>query len=139
MGYWMKQLIKRLSEPNLLLGLSIGYTVLITVLSLVPTSNLPKVQFEWSDKVAHLLIYLGLSFIWLLFLQLKFRPLSTTVTIIVVTSCLFYGIIIEALQQLLAASRQADLYDVIANAVGILLGLLVFEKLKYLFEVKNNF
>lgn len=135
----MKQLIKRLSEPKLLLRLSIGYTILITVLSLVPTSNLPKVHFEWSDKFAHVIIYLGLAFIWLLFLQLKFRPLSSKVTIIVITSCLFYGIVIEVLQQLLVSSRQADLYDVIANTVGILLGLLVFEKLKYLFEVKNNF
>jgi len=135
----MKQLIKRLSEPKLLLGLSLGYTVLITVLSLVPTSNLPKVKFEWSDKIAHLFIYLGLSFIWLLFIHLKFRILSSKVAALVIATCFFYGIVIEVLQQLFVTSGQADLYDVIANAVGILLGLLVFEKLKYLFEVKNNF
>jgi glycopeptide antibiotics resistance protein len=49
----------------------------------------------------------------------------------------FYGIIIEASQGLFFESRTADGWDIIANSVGILLGWLIFQKIKKLFLLKN--
>jgi VanZ family protein len=44
--------------------------------------------------------------------------------------CLTYGIIIEVLQHLFVDSRQADILDVLANTIGIIIGTIVYWKAK---------
>jgi VanZ family protein len=45
---------------------------------------------------------------------------------IVFTVCLFYGIIIEILQPLVSSDRIFDYFDVIANLIGCIFGIFLY-------------
>jgi len=48
----------------------------------------------------------------------------------VLIGAFIYGIVIEVLQELFFESRTADIWDVVANSAGILLGWLIFRNIK---------
>ena len=50
--------------------------------------------------------------------------------ILIVFLCLTYGIVIEVLQKMLHADRIADLFDVLANGIGTLTGMVLFMNVK---------
>lgn len=101
-------------------------TFLIACLSLTSLQiKIPEVTFGYFDKVAHIIFYTLLSFHWLLALSL--RKVYFLKTLLIITGILFYGIIIEVLQEIFTSSREADCYDVIANAIGVFLGFGMFE------------
>ncbi len=54
--------------------------------------------------------------------------------LILLFSILLYGIIIEILQGLFTASRNADILDVAANFGGSLLGIFFFRSIKHKFN-----
>ena len=128
----MTQLIKRLSGPNSLLFIGAGYTIFISLAFLSPiVGNLPKIDLIISlDKLIHVIIYLILVFIWLLyfFKRKNFLVLNTLIKILI--ACFIYGILIEVSQNLFVASRQADFLDVLANSIGLILGAFIFWKVK---------
>ena len=86
---------------------------------------MPKVEVSYSniDKVYHLFAYFMLSSCWLLSFYKK-----PALKYIIVISCIIYGIIIEVLQDTLTLYRTGDFKDVLANTLGIVLGLLVFNQ-----------
>tara|TARA_R100001369_G_C3319075_1_gene168619 strand:+ start:161 stop:562 length:402 start_codon:yes stop_codon:yes gene_type:complete len=128
----MQQLIKKLSEPKTLGILAIAYTAFLTIMLLVPSQGLlPKQDGIPFDKVAHLIINCILIIFWLSFFYLKESKMMAITTIYTVFGlCLLYGIIIEALQYILTTYRQADVLDVVANILGLLIGLGLFRKVK---------
>ncbi len=132
----MTQLIKKLSEHNILLILGIVYTIVCTIVLLVPLGDLPKVDVDLPlDKVVHSIIHLFLALLWLLVLFTKspdINPIKYAVSIFI--ACLVYGIIIELLQQTLTNSRQSDSWDVVANSIGALIGILLFWRIKHYFR-----
>lgn len=99
-------------------GLGMGLIVLITVLSLMPMGP-PPVQIPNGDKLNHALAYITLTW-W--FGQLHSRRLRARIGLVL--ALLGYGVGIE-LAQSLTSYRSADAADLVANAVGIALGLLV--------------
>ena len=128
-------------EPKkIALRVSLFYTLLITIAFLLPASgklNLFKL-FDSSipiDKILHVIIHLILAFLWLnvIFIQNN-QVIKVKLIAITVLSCVFYGIIVEILQEQLINSRRADFMDVIANSVGTLLGFLLFLKVKFRFN-----
>jgi VanZ family protein len=115
-----------------LLFLGVLYTFIITYLFVAPRPDLPEIDFFISiDKVGHFLIHVLLSLIWLVyfFVRAKHR-LSIKYVIFIVIACLTYGIVIEVTQQMLQANRKADMYDVLANSIGTLVGMLLFLNVK---------
>jgi len=118
-----------------ILALAVIYTCTITVLFLMPSTDLPRVKLPGgSDKWVHLLIHFVLVGFWMLYLfrQNNNRLLwKHSVTVLLVS--LLYGIIIEILQGCLTASRTPDFFDVIANFSGALVGVFVFQKVKHFF------
>ena len=132
----MKQRIKRLLGSKNLLYLGIFYTLFITFLLLFPTIDAPKIGVPSFDKVGHVCVFGILVVIWLLFILLKTEG-NRAKSIGVVLIVFFYGIIIEVLQELFFQSRTADGWDVLANSVGILLGWLIFQKIKKVFFLKS--
>ncbi|MDB4098780.1 VanZ family protein, partial [Polaribacter sp.] len=57
--------------------------------------------------------------------------------LLVIACCILLGVIIEISQSTLTSYRTGDYYDVIANSLGVLLGLLVFNMLSKKIEVKK--
>jgi len=127
----MTKLIKKLSEPKTLFVVALVYTILVTAAFLAPAADVPKVNVPYLDKVFHVLIHWLLGFIWLWFAfsSDKYHSFIKTVLVVLVI-CFSYGITIELLQHYFTASRQFDLFDVLANSFGSLLGFLSFNVLR---------
>jgi VanZ family protein len=79
------------------------------------------------DKYLHTIAYFTLSIIWLFALRNKLSNIKIKIVLIIVL--IFYGIILEVLQNKLTNYRTGDLYDEFANITGIILAVLVFDKL----------
>ncbi len=130
MTYLMTKLIKKLLEFKNLLLLGLFYTFFITAVFLLPASEIPKYRFL-NDKVIHVLLYIVLSFIWLLcFYIYNNKYVSLKNLTIIIFLCFVYGIIIESIQQLFITSRYADILDILANSIGSILGALIFWNVK---------
>lgn len=118
--------IKNLLAPKVLFFLALSFTLFITVGSLVSTSSIPKLKFAVSDKLIHAVSYFILMFLWSLFLvsQNKKRNFKFLIAITAIFAFI-YGIIIEVLQGTLVETRTADIFDVLANSLGIVTAVLV--------------
>jgi VanZ family protein len=129
----MMRLIKKLSEPKTLLLIGIIYTLLITTVLLIPSTEIPRIKVSFIDKIAHVLIHGCLSLIWLWY---RFSGdkchISLKNVFVVLFICFSYGVVIEVAQHLLTLTRSFDIFDIVANGFGSLLGLLsywVFRKI----------
>ncbi|WP_051023850.1 VanZ family protein [Thiorhodovibrio frisius] len=87
--------------------------VLVVVLSLLPSSVPPG--FEGGDKLQHLLAYMVLGFCFAALYPRKRR--------LILLGLIFLGAGLEGLQGLVPA-RDASLFDLLADALGVWLGLL---------------
>ena len=132
----MTQGTRKLLGAKSLRFIGITYTLFITFLLLFPITDFPKVEVPSIDKLGHVILFSILVIIWLLFVLSK-TEVGKLTSIWVVLVAFFYGIIIEASQELFFESRTADVWDIIANSAGILLGWLIFQKIRKLFIVKN--
>lgn len=112
---------------KLFLVTAISATLAITIGSLVSINNVPPIKINNFDKGIHLLAYFILAFNWFLTLQ-KGNKIKKNVWKIAGLITI-YGIIIEALQSVLTDYRQADYADFIANSIGIIIAVIVFNKL----------
>lgn len=115
----------------------LAYTLIVSILFLLPGKKLPVTDLPL-DKIVHVLINAGLFFLWILYgLAVSFGKNKKTLVLIIASLCVLYGIIIEALQETWVPFRHADIWDVAANAIGILLGIIVFYKMKYKFRKES--
>lgn len=123
----MIRLIKRLSEDKRFLAIGVIYTITATILLLAPVSGDTSIDIPNSDKLAHLLLHFGLSFIWLChcFLGDQYH-FSSKMVLLVLSICFFYGIVIEAFQHWFTSTRNFDLFDIAANGIGDLIALWSF-------------
>jgi VanZ family protein len=121
------RLIKKLSEPKTLLSVGVIYTLLITIILLIPSSDLPEIRATFVDKIAHVLIHGFLGFIWLWY---RFSSdkchISVKNVFVVLFICFSYGVAIETAQHLFTLTRSFDIFDIVANGFGSLLGLLSY-------------
>ena len=90
---------------------------LVVFLSLIPLPPQP-LSFEYADKLEHGLTYAFLS-LW--FCQLYFPTLARTVAI---TALLGLGVGLEFLQGW-TGYRTFDVWDMVANSIGVLIGFLL--------------
>ncbi|MFB0938270.1 MAG: VanZ family protein [Urechidicola sp.] len=126
----MQMRIKNLLQANAYL-IAIGLTAFIAYLSLDSFSeiNMPIDNF---DKVFHSLAYFFLALSWFFAVQkshsiFKYR-------IVVAFLVIIFGIIIEVLQSSLTTYRTADYYDIMANSFGILIAMVLFNRLLRLYN-----
>ncbi len=114
---------------------------LMTYASLTPPSQLPNfILFENADKVIHFLMYMGLSF-FAVPVFLSKNKYSRSYLFSVITS-LVIGITFEILQSVATKTRSGDIYDVLANFLGGLTGVLMYQLVirgrkseKFLFKI----
>lgn len=119
--------IKKLLERNALI-IAIVATVFLAILSLsaVPKLNL-GLGIKAGDKYLHFIAYFGLSLMW--YFALKDRINQKIFKIFVPLGLIFYGIILEGLQSGLTTYRTGDVYDAIANTAGVIVALILFNKI----------
>jgi VanZ family protein len=93
----------------------------------LPASEIPVIGISFVDKIAHFLIHSILSFIWLWYSFLTRKGLVSVITTVLVLSlCFSYGVLIEALQKWFLPSRNFDLLDLLANGFGVVFGMLMY-------------
>lgn len=112
---------------------SISIAVIILILTTLPGDNLnhlPLLPIPFLDKIAHFLLFFVFAIV--LFADIiKIERVSPGMTFLsVFLISLFYGISIELVQWLLVSDRSAELFDIMANAFGILAGCLLQIKYK---------
>ena len=103
-----------LRHPWVWLGLGWAFIAFAVIVSLIPGTKLPPTGV--SDKFEHALAYLLLT-VW--FTGMYSRSAYWRIGL----SMFLLGIAIEVAQGLMPFGRQPDLRDVVANSLGILLGL----------------
>ena len=121
--------MKNLFKDNFFLIAAFVITIVISCLSLIKT---PKIDTGFSniDKLYHLFAYFTLSLFWLFSFYKK-----SSLKYIIVLACLIYGILIEVIQHTLTTYRTGDYKDAIANTLGSIFGLIVFNQIKKKIDV----
>jgi len=111
--------------------IAIAVTAVVLYLSLVkmPSYNAGIVHL---DKLQHCFAYFILSSLWLLVFSKKNKKY------LIVLCCVLFGILIEVLQNELTNYRTGDYLDVIANSIGVFLGLFVFNQIKKKLKLKKQ-
>jgi VanZ family protein len=107
------------------------WALFILLLCGLPGSAIPQLTFlDWlkPDKIVHLVLFGVLSF--LLIKGINDYDVSSfwstypkTVTVIVSS---LYGILVEVLQEYFFEDRHGDVFDAIADSIGALMGLPVY-------------
>lgn len=118
----MKILVKSFWKPLI-------WLLLICYLTLTPSESLPKMSglFEY-DKIGHSILFLVFSLFLikgiLLTTSNKISIQKTKILVFIIAA--FIGGLIEILQANFIKNRNGDLSDFAADAIGSLLGLLIY-------------
>lgn len=73
------------------------------------------------DKIAHIGLFGGLSFLWSLFLHYR-NGVGRNVFLLVAVAVSIYGVAIEFYQFYFIPKRSFDVYDIVADVCGALCG-----------------
>ncbi len=104
------------------------YIVLITMLSIMPTSDMPNIiVFPYFDKLVHLCMYAGLSFLLLWLWDENPNKRKYWKILFIVFGC---GLLMEIIQEISHLGRSFDILDITANLLGFLPGLLSWKLIK---------
>lgn len=103
------------------------WALFILVLTLLPGSNMPKTTILSFDKIAHFGIFCMLFLLLAVGFtkQYTFRPLKKKPVEFAFALSVAYGVVIEIIQ-IFIPGRSFELLDVVANSIGVGLGLGVF-------------
>ncbi len=125
-------LIKNLLEPKKpFFWIATIWTIIFTFMFLQGASSLPKVNINQIDKLFHAVFHCIFTSIW--FLSFRIRNIDNLKKAFFFS--IFYGILIEILQQLLTSTRKSDLLDILANIVGAIFAFFVIRY--FLINSKN--
>ncbi len=116
---------KKLLGAKTLKFLGIVYTLVLTLLLLFPSTDVPDLEVPFLDKIGHVSLFSFLVLIWMTYSWVASEGVRSRI-FQVGSLAFFYGIVIEILQELFFQPRTADIWDVVANSVGIVLGWLIF-------------
>jgi VanZ family protein len=95
----------------------LGIAVAIAVVCLMPGRNIPQIKLL-SDKVEHALAFAMLAF-WFGSILVRRDLLWLALALVV------FGGLIELAQGMMRLGRHADLLDLLADSVGVVVGLLL--------------
>lgn len=117
----IKNLLERFSLTFALFG-----SIVIAYLSLVNLKGVKMpINFKFIDKVEHFIAYLLLSFFW--FLAIQNRPKIRISNKIMFFLVVMFGLCLEFLQANMTEYRSGEVYDFIANTIGVIFGYFVFK------------
>ncbi len=110
--------------------IAVSYSIALTIGSLVKPIAV-KTTISNIDKLLHLGAYFGLAILWLLYIHVLKMSLhrnwaSSKIYFGTASLLIIYGIVIEVLQGSTTTYRTPDVWDVLANTIGVILGSLLF-------------
>lgn len=107
--------------------LAYGATVFIIFASLGKFAfNFLPDEVQNSDKINHFMAYTFLSLVWGAFFYFKKNLVFVRALIFSLLLSVFFGVLMECSQWLFTSYRKFDYYDIIANLLGSLTGILFF-------------
>lgn len=112
-------------SSGLLKVLAWFFLILIIILSLIPGATIPKMKWQdllGLDKIIHFLMY---GFCFYLFIKAYKIQWNTALFYSSFAALVILGLILEYLQMELHSGRSFDLYDLLANIIGLLTVCLV--------------
>ncbi len=122
----MRQRLQRLLSkrtPALL------WTILILILISIPGNMLPKEEKTFIpnfDKLIHATLFGSFVFLWSIYYATrkeKNNHSNSRYVLILIIACL-YGVATELMQKYLIPNRDYDIYDIMADSIGAVLGFL---------------
>ncbi len=102
------------------------WSLFVLVVCLIPGNEIPSSPFiniPQFDKIVHFFFYFILSFLFLFSLG---KPLNSFNYLASILYCLVLGVFIEFIQHYYIPNREGDIFDVLANFIGSLVGLFFF-------------
>ena len=96
---------------------SVGYTISLGILSLVRLTDVPKLNTGYDDKIAHFVLYAGLCLFW--FMSLHTLKSKSSLVLASLLS-IGFGLVIEILQGIVSIHRTTEVFDLVANCLGVL-------------------
>lgn len=111
------------------------WTGIIAFFCLVQLNNVPLGEVTNLDKFVHVFFHFVLMVLCFLFFQ-KYTNAVNSIKCIIISFLfsVFFGIGIEIAQELFTTTRHADVFDVLANISGAILGVAVV----ILFDLKTK-
>ena len=113
--------------------IAIAYFLLTTIILLWPGNALPKtnlITIPFFDKIVHIVLFAILSWLALKAYGSVHKYRNTKM----VAAIAIYGILIEVVQLYLIPFRSFEFVDIIADAIGAFLGMILFNKTGKLFS-----
>lgn len=107
---------------------SLAWIILIFIACAIPGKELPGDPFFGFDKIFHLLVFAILGFQVAVGLrrQYTYRKLRYFAQQVALVMGVVYGLLLEIFQELFLQGRYFDFWDIAANSLGVLLGLLAY-------------
>ncbi len=101
---------------------AIFWTGVILFLSLENAKNIPVINIPYLDKVIHSGFHFVFTILWFLYLKKKFIVASNfKLLFFTIIASFVLGIAIELMQQYFTTTRNADVFDILANLFGAFL------------------
>jgi hypothetical protein len=104
----------------------------VAFVCLIPLGGTHAPRVPYVDKYIHVFLFASLTFIWargfnkqnaILFLQQNAKKSAALF-------CFSYGVLIEILQELMQLGRAFELLDIAADALGVVLSILLLKVLR---------
>lgn len=102
---------------------TIVVSLLIIIAVLIPGRNLPDVSIGGYDKLIHLIMFA----VWAVAVRYDFRT-KPVGNIAIILAGLLFSCLTEVLQ-ILVEGRSFDIYDMAADTIGVVVGLLISKPL----------
>jgi VanZ family protein len=96
---------------------AVCWTLLILLLTTLPGQELPRVGVSGADKLAHFVLFAGFGWLWM-----RDGRHAARVKWVLIAG-LALALLTEAYQGIVPIGRSAELWDVFANASGLLAGI----------------
>jgi VanZ family protein len=102
---------------------AIVWTLLIFIACFIPAQEISKFHVPFVDKWVHFILFGGFTFLWLL----AAPSMQPKKLLFVALLGSIFGWLVEELQGLLSfLGRAKDLYDIYADTLGAILGVILF-------------
>lgn len=108
--------------------LAIGWTLLIFIACILPSHDLPDLS-SGRDKWTHLAAFGPIGFLWC---WVGYKRVW------VLLAGAGFGLLIEIYQGALTSSRSFDWFDLLADTVGVAMGIVAFGLLRPYLQLKND-
>ncbi|PIF61712.1 VanZ like protein [Flavobacterium sp. 120] len=137
MIYYLVILTKNLLVPKQIYFLAaLLWAGVIAFFCLIQLNNVPLGEVSNLDKLVHVFFHFVLTILCFLFVQKYTNAINSLKPILIsLLFSVFFGIGIEIAQELFTTTRHADVFDVLANLSGAILGVAVI----ILFDLKTKF